>query len=151
MCEKNLESRSRPLGACRSTSQNPICGGTKTIERFMIVDPGAFCTVVFLIHHHYARYSDRLLELVLEEFLYRNGNRLSHLLLKAILVEELLVICVRNIGHLYKRRGDVRRSQNDEIGLAKRRILETMNFPDFVKKEFSKSNTLFHGVVLHKI
>ncbi len=28
----------------------------------MIVDPGAFCTIVFLIHHHYARYSDRLLE-----------------------------------------------------------------------------------------
>ncbi len=23
------------LGVCRSTSQNPICGGTKTIERFM--------------------------------------------------------------------------------------------------------------------
>jgi hypothetical protein len=27
----------------------------------MIVDPGAFCTVVFLVHRHYTTYSDRLL------------------------------------------------------------------------------------------
>ncbi len=37
-------------------------GGLKTFDCFMIVDPGAFYTIVFFVHHFYSGYFDRLLE-----------------------------------------------------------------------------------------
>jgi hypothetical protein len=48
-------------GVCRSTSLEPFWGVSDSFDCFMIVNPGAFCAVVFFVHRHYLRYSDRLL------------------------------------------------------------------------------------------
>ena len=53
------------ISGARSLSdylQETKFGGIKTFDRFMIVDPGAFCAVVFFVERHYLGYSDKLLE-----------------------------------------------------------------------------------------